>query len=296
VKVKVRSIRRWSSASAWRILVAVLLLVSCSRVETPKVTAVVYTLRVAADTALMPLMRALTDAYTAEHPNILFTLQNGNAQTVGDAIYARQADLAAVSLLPPAVQGRDAPWIADLAQDGVAVVVNRANPLDGLTLQDLRDVFAGVRNRWSDYGVVGLEDIEVAVREEGDGARATFDSTVMGNMKLTLSAMVLPTVDVAMNFVSYEANAISYVPSARITATVAPPVKVLRIDGQLPTPDAVRSGAYRLTRMLNLIALSEPQGELRKFVAWVLSPEGQSVVETMNYVRLAPSQPPAASR
>ena len=267
--------------------IVALLLAGCSRVETPKVTPVVVKLRVDADAALFPLMRALTDAYTAGHPNVTFTVQSGNDETVTDAIYKREADMAAVSLLPAEVKGRANPWIADLAMDGVAVIVNPANPLDNLSLQDLRDIFSGTRNRWNDLGVVGLEDIEVAVREEGDGMRATFDSAVMGSAKLTLSAVVLPSVEVAMNFVAYQANAIAYVPSARITDTVTPPVKVLSVEGQQPTKSNIGSGAYRLSRTLNLIALSEPQGELRQFVAWILGPEGQAIVASLNYVEVA---------
>ena len=251
------------------------------------------TLRVAADTATLPLMHSLTDAYTRIHPNILFAIQSGNAQAVADMVYTRQADIAAVSLLPPKAQGGADPWVADLAMDGVAVIVNPANPIDSLTTQELRDIFAGVHNRWSDFGVVGLNDIQVAVREEGDGTRATFDNQVMGNTRLTLSAIVLPSVDVAMNFVSLEANAIAYVPTARITSTVVPAVKVIGIEGQLPTPANITSGAYHLSRMLNLVAPGEPQGEMRQFVAWVLGSDGQSIARDLNYVEAAQAPTPA---
>lgn len=266
------------------------LVAGCSRLETPKVTPVVVRLRVSADAATLPLMNALTAAYAAQHPNILFSVQPGNAQTCADAIYNRQADIALVSLLPARVQGREAPWVADLAMDAIVVVVNPANPLASLSMSELRNIYAGVNNRWSDLGVVGLDDIEVAVREDGDGTRAMFDSAVMGNTRLTLSAIVLPAVDVVLNFVAIQANTIGYVPSARITSTVSPAVKVLAIDGQMPTQSAIASGAYPLTRILNLIALGEPQGELRLFVAWMLGRQGQDVVKQMNYAPIAGAQ------
>jgi phosphate transport system substrate-binding protein len=265
----------------------VIFVAACSRAETPKVTPVTVKLRVAADTAALPLMQALTDAYSTAHPEIIFTIQSGNAQASADRVFAGEADIAAVSLLPPKVEGRATPWMADLAMDGVAVIVNPANPIDSLTMQDLRDIYAGVHNRWSDYGVVGLEDIQVAVREEGDGARATFDSLVMDNTPLTLSAVVMPTVDVAMNFTSLEATAIAYVPTGRITSTVTPGVRVIGIDGQLPTPANIASGSYPLTRMLNLIAPGEPEGDLRLFVAWALGDEGQRITKDLNYVPAA---------
>ena len=266
-------------------------LAGCSRLETPKVTPLVVRLRVSADAATLPLMNALTAAYATQHPNVIFTVQPGNAQTCADAIYNRQADIALVSLLPARVQGREPPWVADLAMDAVVVVVNPANPLASLSMSELRNIYAGVNNRWSDLGVVGLDDIEAAVREEGDGTRAMFDSAVMGNTRLTLSAIVLPAVDVMLNFVAIQPNTIGYVPSARITSTVTPAVKVLAIDGQMPTQSAIGSSAYPLTRILNLIALGEPQGELRQFVAWMLGAQGQAVVKLMNYAPINGAQP-----
>ncbi|MCL4505884.1 MAG: substrate-binding domain-containing protein [Chloroflexi bacterium] len=270
--------------------VFLLQLAGCSRVETPKITPVTAKYRIATDGETLALMRALTDAYTAAHPTVTFTVEEDNAKTAADAVYARSVDLAAVSLLPPKTADRAAPWVADLAMEGVGVIVNPANPLDNLSTQELRDVFAGVRSRWSDVGVVGLGDIDVGVREDGDGTRVTFDQHVMESAKLGLSDIVLPSIEVAMNFVAYQPAAIAYVPSARITSTVSPIVKVIGIAGQKPTAAAIAAGSYPLTQMLNLIALSEPQGELRNFVAWALGPEGQAIVIQMNYVGVTQGQ------
>lgn len=258
----------------------------CGSAETPKVTPVTVTLRVAADVALEPLMQALTRAYSAQHPQVMFTLTPASTPAVGEALFSRRVDLAAVTVLPEAVAGRQSPWVADLATDGIAVIVNPANPLTNLRMQALRDIYAGVYNRWDDLDAAGVGDMQIAVREAGDGARVVFDRAVMGNTRLTLNAVVLPSVEVVMNFVAYQAGAIGYVPSARITDTVAPPVKVLAIDGQPLTHEALRSGAYPLCRSLYLMALSEPQAELRDFVAWVLSADGQRVVETANFARV----------
>ena len=255
----------------------------CSNAETPKVTPITVTLRVASDAAIHPLMQALTRAYTDKHPHVAFTLVAASTPAATDAIYSKRVDIAAVSLLPEKIAGREAPWMADLATDGVAVIVNPANPLDGLSLQQLRDIYAGVYNGWDGLGAAGIGDLHAAVREGGDGTRVIFDRAVMGSNRLTLNAVVLPSIEVVMNFVAYQPGAIGYVPSARITDTVSPPVKVLAIDGQPPAKETLLERSYLLSRSLYLIATSEPQGDLRDFVAWVLSPEGQRVVDAANY-------------
>ena len=130
----------------------------------------------------------------------------------------------------------------------------------------------------------------MGVREAGDGARARFDEVVMGDTKLSLTAVVLPSIDVTMNFVAYQSNAIAYVPSTRITNTATAAVKVLSIEGQLPSPEAIANGQYRLARTLNLIAATEPQGLLREFVSWVLGSGAQPIIASLHYVPMAQVQ------
>jgi phosphate transport system substrate-binding protein len=284
-----RTSRRWKSILCLPLIVA-LILAGCSRVETPKVTPVITHLHLAADMATLPLLRALTDAYTASHPTVTFSLQPGNAATVAGMIFSQQADLASVALLPSPVEGHGSLWVADLALDGITIIVNPGNPVSSLTLQQLRDIYSGMRSRWSDLGVAGLGDIDVAVREDGDGTRKLFDNAVMGATSLSLDAVVLSTIEVTMNYVAYQPNAIAYVPSSRITETVTPPVKVIGIEGQYPSKSGISNGNYHLAHTLNLIAASEPQGELRQFVAWALGREGQAVIQTTSYVVIPQAQ------
>ncbi|MCS7060490.1 MAG: substrate-binding domain-containing protein [Anaerolineae bacterium] len=255
----------------------------CSNAETPRVTPATVTLRVAAESALYPLMQELTRAYSLEQPHVLFTLSSNSTPAAAEAIYNQRADIAAVSVLPVTIAGRNPPWLADLATDGIAVIVNPANPLNGLSTQQLRDLYAGAYSRWDELGATSIGDIQLAVRESDDGTRILFDRLVMGNTRLSLNAVVLPSVEIMMNFVAYQPGAIGYVPSTRITETVSPPVKTLSIDGQFPTFDALTGGAYPLARPLYLIASSEPQGELREFAAWVLGPAGRRIIHAAQY-------------
>lgn len=263
-----------------RILLALLALslAACNQPPaTPTATPISTRIRVVADGDTAPLMRALTDAYYAVNPYAVFTVEVGNPAFVAQEMQAGKVALAATSL-PPASAG----WMADLAMDGVAIIVNPQNSIGSITLQDARAIFAGERNNWSDYNVASLGPIEVAVREEGDGSRQVFDNVVMGAQRLTLDAFVLPSVETMLNFPLVKPNAIGYAPSSGV-ARMQTPVKMLPINGILPTPDAIAKGEYPLGRTLNLIALREPQGELRNFIAWALGPAGKQIIAQMGY-------------
>ncbi|MFC1463255.1 MAG: substrate-binding domain-containing protein [Candidatus Brachytrichaceae bacterium NZ_4S206] len=278
---------RGSSLSCAIALAMCALLAGCARPETPRPTPVAEQYRLIADSATYPLMRGLTDAYVASvNPYARFTIERGTPDRVAERLRSSQVLLGATSLVPPAPQGLKW-WLADLALDGVAVIVHEDNPIDGLTLRDLRDIFSGVRNTWADYGEDELGNIEVAVREDGDGARVIFDRVVMGDQRLTFDALVMPSAETMLNFVTLRPGAIGYAPSASVLGRrdgiAVPAIKALALDGIPLTAEKLATGEYPLMRTLNLIGLYEPQGELRNFVAWVLGPEGKAITESLGY-------------
>jgi phosphate transport system substrate-binding protein len=265
------------------VLPAMLALAACRRVETPKVTPAPVRVRLGADSAVIPLVRALAQAYQRERPNWAFTFETGNAVVINELASAGAIDLAAVSVLPESFK----PWFTDLAVDGIAVIVNAANPVNGLTLAEVRDVFAGFRNEWAFFGAQQSGSILAVVREADEGSRAVFDRQVMGDVGVTSSAVVMPTPETVINYVALNPGAIGYVPSGRITAAPQPAVKMLTLDGQAVSVEALANGTYPLRRSLYLVARTEPQGRLREFVTWMFGPDARAITTSLGYATLS---------
>jgi len=269
-----------------------LALIGCAQAATqaplPALTPVAEHYRLVADDASETLMRSLAREYSRRvNPYAHFTVELIPPALFVERLRSGQAMLGATSLVPPAPTGLRW-WLADLALDGVVIIVHPANPIASLTLRDLQDIFAGARNRWADYGQEALGDIEVAAREEGNGARALFDQTVMGAQRLTSDALMMPTSQTMLNFVALRTGAIGYASLAGLAAPNPsdkdkPKLRVLAVEGVMPEASHFLSGDYPLTRSLYLIALAEPQGELRNFVVWVLGPEGRAVAQSLGY-------------
>ena len=59
-----------------------------------------------------------------------------------------------------------------------------------------------------------------------------------------------------------------------------------QIDGIQPSPENVRNGSYPIARYLYLYTTRQPEGKIKKFVDWVLSPAGQKIVEQSGYIPL----------
>jgi phosphate transport system substrate-binding protein len=271
-------VRRWL---VWLAVLAVAL-AACSRVESPRPTPVTERYRLIADETALPLLRALTDAYAEVNPYVIFTLESGSPADLAERLRSGQVTLGATATLPP--EQNPPWWLADLALDGIAVIVHPQNPVSELTLRDVRDLFSGVRNRWDDYGAGGIGNVEVAVREDGDGGRALFDRIIMGDQRLTLDAMVMPSAATMLNYVALRPGAIGYVPGAAVAGQNG--VKALKLDGQVAAPASLASGDYPLSRTLYLIAPREPQGEIRNFIAWALGPHGKQIAASLGYATM----------
>lgn len=163
-------------------------------------------------------------------------------------------------------------WFSPVAVDGLVFVVDPNLPDLELDLGQLKDIFAGKITDWSLLGGPNLP-IELVVREAGSGPRTLFDARVMGGQP-ALGSAILATNDENMRLtVSNHTGAIGY--SMMGNSSEA---KTLPLDGHYSTLVTTADQIYPLTIPLYFLSTAEPQGELRVFLSWLQSDEGQSIV------------------
>jgi len=254
---------------------------------------VLGTLLAACGTAVTPpaplmLRTDLATAYAQSHPHVRLEIEGGGSRLGLERLQMGEIDLAACSWLPLSAESAEdetpQPYAATpIAWDGVAIVVHPGNPVDELTLLQLRSIYAGWTLDWQDVGSKA-GDILVVSREDGSGTRAALEQQLMGEQPVTLTAIVMPSSTAVIEYVTRHSTAIGYVsmgyltPSGQEDKETKRQGEVLRIEGAYPTPDTVQGGIYHLTRPLYLVAPSEPDGETLAFVDFVLSPAGQAIV------------------
>ncbi len=251
--------------------VFVMLLAACG--PTPPATFDPVTLTIAVAPACEPLMADLADAYHAEYPHVSFHLLNANSPAAIEAALYGQADLAAVSQ----ISTTETIWLTAVAVDNISVIVHPSNPVKNLGLLQLRDIFHGRDSAWSEAGGMP-NDITIVTRERRAEVRADFEALVLEGRNVTLNALVAPSPQAVIDMVSAITTAVGYVSMGYRPAGV----RMIAVDGVLPTPLTAADRSYPIHRALYFVAAQEPesgpQGYLRDFVAWVLSPQGQLVV------------------
>ncbi len=175
--------------------------------------------------------------------------------------------------------------------DAFVFLVNQANPVDSLTADQIRAIYTGAIRLWSDVG--GPEDavIEAYQRPHGSGSQTAMEEMVMDG--LLLSAAEANYIsdgmsDLVAQIGNYSGGqyAIGYSYLYYVDALYrSGSLKVLSVDGIAPTAGNLRSGAYPYT--VNYYAVYEKGNETaERFVAWLVSPEGQRCVAQAGYVPL----------
>lgn len=135
------------------------------------------------------------------------------------------------------------------------------------------------------------EKINVISREEGSGTRGAFvelfgveekgaDGTKMDNT--LASAEITNNTAVMMTSIARDKSAIGYISLGSLNDTV----KALPIDGVQPSAEAIKNGSYTVARPFNIATNGQPDGLAQNFIAFMLSAEGQAVVEAEGYITL----------
>ena len=157
--------------------------------------------------------------------------------------------------------------------DGIALVVNPANKLEDITLQDLAKVYSGEITNWKELG--GDDKAIVVIgREDGSGTRDGFESIVMGD-KEPKYAQELESTGSDIYAVATTDGAIGYASLANVDETV----KALKVGGVEATEENVKSGAYKVQRPFICATLKSSDNKLVKaYLDFILSEEGQALV------------------
>lgn len=237
----------------------------------------------AGSTTVQPLADKLREAFNLIHPGVTLDIAAGGSTVGIRAIHDGTVDIGMASrrLKPEEAEGIEQHQIA---VDVIAVVVNDANPVEGLTLDELRDIYLGKITNWRDVG--GEESpITVIVRDKNSGTRGAFDEIVLSGEDPASPGLqrALTAGDVAAGVLD-DPNAIGYVGFGNLESGL----RALSIDDVLPSEENARSEDYPLVRPLLFLTGPLTQPLAHEFIAYALSAEGQRVVVEQGWV---PAQP-----
>ena len=163
------------------------------------------------------------------------------------------------------------------AKDGITLYLHPSNPVDNLTMEQLKEIYTGKITNWNQ---VGGPDARIIVysRENNSGTYVFFKDHVLKGKDYTASAQSLPGTAAVVNAVSKDKYGIGYGGAA-----YAQGVKECKVNGVLPTAENIKSNKYPISRYLYMYLRSKPSGEMKSFIDWILGSEGQAIATQVGY-------------
>ena len=210
--------------------------------EAPAVAKLSGTVATDGSTSMEKVIGALGEAFMEANPDTTFTY---NPTGSGSGIQAVQEGRCDIGLSSRAL--KDAEKEAGLtetvlAYDGIAMIVNPANPVEDLSLEQIADIYTGKITNWSE---VGGNDSQIVLigREAGSGTRGGFEE-IAGVVDACQYRQELSSTGDVITTVAQNPDAIGYASLAAVKDTV----KALKVAGVTPTEATVKDGTYTIQR------------------------------------------------
>jgi len=282
---------RWPRRSHLLALVLLVLVPGCRRppkgsgedagtpTRSPEVT-----LTVKGSDTLVILAQRWAEHFMKAHPGARIQVTGGGSGTGIAALINGTTDIAMASRPLQDAERRQVrqkhpqgPVELAVALDGISFYVHEGNPVDTLTLAQLKAIYLGDITRWKD---VGGEDKPIVVysRESSSGTYAYVKERVLGGQDFTSRAQMLPGTAAVVNAVSQERHGIGFGGAAFLRGVKALKVGHDAKEAVLLSAETLRDGTYPLSRELYFDLARPPSGLARDFIDHALSAEGQRTV------------------
>jgi phosphate transport system substrate-binding protein len=173
-----------------------------------------------------------------------------------------------------------------IANDGIAIIVNPANTVSGLTMDQIKAIYNGSVTNWKTVG--GPDQAIVVVgRDSASGTREFFTESVMKKTNYTSTMLEKNSNGAVKQTITQTPGAIGYVGIGYIEKDVkAVPVVVNGAPVQASIGTVI-SKTYPISRPLLMITQGSPTGLAKIYIDFILSPAGQKIVTEEGFVPLA---------
>ena len=238
------------------------------------------------DTLGAKLVPQLAEQFKAQHPGTAFDIAAEGSATGFAALIDKTAAIGMASrpAKPEEIANGKAKGVdlkeTIVAYDGIAVIVNTANSIKGLTKKQVEQIFTGEITDWSAVGGSGGK-ISVYTRNTSSGTYAEFKELAMKKRDYAPDSQKLAGNEQIAQEVGKNPNGAGYV---GLAYTKASGIRVVPIDGASPSKESVLAKSYPYARPTFFYTNGEPTGVVKEFIDFTVGPDGQKIVEQVGFV------------
>lgn len=245
-------------------------------------------LKLDGSTTVLPIAQKITEAYMKEFPDVSISVSGGGSGNGIKALIDGTADIANSSRfikdeeVKLAVEKGAYPVPFAVAYDCIVPVVNPANPVTNLKMEQLKDIYMGKIKNWKE---IGGSDGEIVVisRDTSSGTYEVWEEKVMKKERVYPGALLQASNGAIVQAISKNKNALGYLGIGYVDKSV----KALSVNGIAGNETTTLNGTYPISRPLFMFTRGWPTGDALKFINYVLQPQkGQKFVQEAGFVPL----------
>ncbi|MDY0340071.1 MAG: phosphate ABC transporter substrate-binding protein [Coriobacteriia bacterium] len=238
-------------------------------------------LDIAGGTAHIPVMEALAADIMSANDAIAITVAGGGSgvgvQQIGEGLV--EIGNSGRELKDDEIAKYPGLELHAWAIDGVTAIVHPDNPVQELTADQVKAIFAGEITDWSEVGG-NSGAINVYAREEGSGTGETFIEKGLGNGDVSERAVIVTSNGAMKTSVAADAAAIGFMSIGGVDDSVA----AVSYDNVEPTNENALNGSYVVTRKLYSVTQGTPEGLTAVFLEYLMGENGVTYIEDAGYI------------
>ncbi len=239
-------------------------------------------------TTVLPFAQSTAEAFMKSNPGVRISVSGGGSGNGAKALIDGMVQIASMSREMKAEEIETAkgkginPVRHTVAVDCIVPIVHPSNPVKNLTAQQLQDIYAGKVTNWKE---VGGPDKRIAVvgRDTSSGTYEVWEEKIMKKTPVTPRALIVASSGALVQTVAGNPLAIGYDSLGYVNPKL---VKALSIDGVTGTPETARAKKIVTSRMLYMYTNGEPKGDVKKYLDFLVSADGQKYVAREGFVTL----------
>lgn len=238
-------------------------------------------------TTVGPIAKAFAEYYMALNKNVNISVSESGSGNGAKSLINNKCDIADMSRFmkgkefKAAIEKGISPVAHVVALDGLPILVHPGNPVNALTLEQVRNIYKGIIKNWKEVGGPDKKIVLIS-RDTNSGTYETFNKLVMKKEKIVKECEYVGSNGAVKGRVQSTNNSIGYAGLGFVDRTV----KALKIDGVYPSKKTVTSGKYPIARPLFMFTNGYPKmgSHLYNFIRIYLTKKGQEIIKRIGFV------------
>ena len=244
-------------------------------------------LRIDGSTTVLPIAQKAAEVFMKKYPSMkvfvsgsgsgtgIKALMDGTTDIATSSREAKDKEIASAKKKHIILTGHK------VALDGIIPIVHPSMKINNITMEQLRSIYNGKIKSWKELGGPN-RPITVVSRDTSSGTYEVWEKKVLQKDKVRADALLVASNGQAVQTVAQNKYAIGYIGIGYIEKSV----KILKTNGAQASEDTVRSGSWPISRPLYMYTNGTPKGKIAKFINFLLSKEGQKIVNEVKYVSI----------